>query len=348
MKLRWGICSAGKICNDFVSALSSLPSEDHTVVAIASRSKEKAETFAEEHKIPVSYEGYEALAQDANVDIVYIGSLNHTHLPLCKLFLSHNKNVLCEKPLGLNPREVQEMISLAKEKDVFFMEGWWTRFFPVSVKLREILAEGRIGEVKTINASFGFPCSGVERLLNKEGGGGALLDLGVYCVQMAIMVCGGQEPTSYSTKGFLLNSGVDDTSVTVITFPNNAIATLTCSLSAQLQNNLEIRGTKGHIKVPAPFWSPTKLEVSLQECTGTSSNVEQRTEIIEYPLPKSDKKFNFVNSVGLRYEAECVRQCLMKGHKECPIISHKESLLVAEILTKARHDLGYHLAEDKE
>ncbi len=149
---------------------------------------------------------------------------------------------------------------------------------------------------------------------------------------------------------YLYGSGVDETSVTVMTFPNNAIATLTCSITAQLQNEVEIRGTKGHIKVHAPFWSPTKLEVSLQECkdNSASSNVEQKTEIFEYPLPKTDKKFNFVNSAGFRYQAECVRQCLIKGHKECPLVSHKESLLVAEILTKARHDLGYHLAQDME
>ncbi|XP_033633976.1 trans-1,2-dihydrobenzene-1,2-diol dehydrogenase-like isoform X2 [Asterias rubens] len=297
MKLRWGICSAGNISNNFVSALSSLPSEDHEVVAIAARSKEKANKFAEKHQIAVAYEGYEALARDTNVDIVYIGSINQTHLPLCQLFLNHGKNVLCEKPLGLNKREVQEIIDLAKEKDVFFMEGLWTRFFPAIVKLQELLAANHIGQIKMVSGTFGLPM-----------------------VQERVHL-----------------KGVDETTVTTMLFPNKAMASLTCSISQFLDNDMEIRGTQGCIKIKNPFWCPTQLEVTTKKGT---------TNVLDFPLPKTKATFLFENIVGFQYEAEAVRQCLIKGLKECHVVSHDESLLVAELLQNARHDVGYLLEAD--
>ncbi|XP_033633975.1 trans-1,2-dihydrobenzene-1,2-diol dehydrogenase-like isoform X1 [Asterias rubens] len=335
MKLRWGICSAGNISNNFVSALSSLPSEDHEVVAIAARSKEKANKFAEKHQIAVAYEGYEALARDTNVDIVYIGSINQTHLPLCQLFLNHGKNVLCEKPLGLNKREVQEIIDLAKEKDVFFMEGLWTRFFPAIVKLQELLAANHIGQIKMVSGTFGLPMV-QERVHLKEYGGGGLLDIGVYLYQMTLLVFG-TPPLSSSTKGFLTDSGVDETTVTTMLFPNKAMASLTCSISQFLDNDMEIRGTQGCIKIKNPFWCPTQLEVTTKKGT---------TNVLDFPLPKTKATFLFENIVGFQYEAEAVRQCLIKGLKECHVVSHDESLLVAELLQNARHDVGYLLEAD--
>ncbi|XP_038067014.1 trans-1,2-dihydrobenzene-1,2-diol dehydrogenase-like isoform X2 [Patiria miniata] len=347
MKLRWGICTTGLISNDFVLALSLLPAEDHEVVAVAARSEANAKKFAEKHKIATAYGGYEALAKDSNVDIVYIGSWIHVHLPLCKLFLGHDKNVLCEKPLALNKKEVQEIVDFAKEKNLFFMEGWWNRFFPMNVKLRELLAAGHIGEIKTVLGSFGIPKYKDERIENKEYGGGGLLDLGVYLVHVTLMIFN-QTPLSWSTKGFLAPSGVDETTVTTILFPNNAIATLSCSVGVHLPNEFEIRGTKGYIKIPPMFWCPLKMEVTtFIQRSDNVLDIEEKHEVMEFPLASDKEGFNYPNSAGFQYEAEAVRQCIMKGLKECPTVSHKDSLLVHEILQDARHDVGYLLDADK-
>ncbi|XP_022109625.1 trans-1,2-dihydrobenzene-1,2-diol dehydrogenase-like [Acanthaster planci] len=350
MKLRWGICSAGNISNDFVVALSTLPAEDHAVVAVAARSKEDASKFAERHGIPVAYGGYEALAEDDNVDIVYIGAVNNVHLPLCKLFLGKDKNVLCEKPLGLNKREVQEMVNLARQKNVFFMEGWWTRFFPATAKLCELLDAGVIGDIKAVNVSLGKPISSVERLRNKDVGGGAVLDLGVYPIREALMIFG-EAPISCTSAGTLTDSGVDETTVTTLIFPGKAVATLNTSMVVELANEAQIRGAKGYIKVHSPFWCPSKIEVTAvmggaEHEVVKLTEVDLKTEVYEFCHPKAEKRTFFVNSAGLRYEAECARQCLMKGLKECPTVSLDESLLAAEILDKARWDVGYRLPAD--
>ncbi|XP_022091276.1 trans-1,2-dihydrobenzene-1,2-diol dehydrogenase-like [Acanthaster planci] len=348
MKIRWGICTTGKISNDFVLALSLLPTENHEVVAVAARSEGDAKRFADKHKIPTAYGGYEALAKDANVDTVYIGSWIHTHLPLCKLFLGHGKNVLCEKPLALNKREVQEIIDFAKEKNLFFMEGWWNRFFPLNVKLRELLAAGHIGEVKCVLGSFGIPKLKDERIEHKEFGGGAMLDMGIYLIQTTLMVFD-RAPTSWSTKGFLAPTGVDETTVTTILFPDNAIASLTCSVAVFLPNEIEIRGTKGYIKVLSPFWCPLKMEVTtVVQKSDDVLDIEEKQEVMEFPLPSNREGFVYPNSAGFQYEAEAVRQCIIKGLKECPTVTHKESLLAHEILQSTRYDVGYVLDVDKQ
>ncbi|XP_038054876.1 trans-1,2-dihydrobenzene-1,2-diol dehydrogenase-like [Patiria miniata] len=348
MKLRWGICSTGRISNDFVLALSLLPAEDHEVVAVAARSEASAKRFAEKHKIATAYEGYEALAKDVNVDIVHIGSWIHVHLPLCKLFLGHGKNVICETPLALSKREVQEILDLAKEKNLFFMESWWSRFFPAYTKLRELWVGGDIGDVKSVNASFGVPILNEERVQLKEFGGGGLMEFGVFLVNVTLMLFN-QTPISWSTKGCLAPSGVDELAVTTIVFPNNAIATLTSSAGVYLSNEMEIRGTKGYIKIPPLFWCPLKMEVTtFIQRSDRAMDIEEKREVMEFPLPSSKEGFNYPNTAGFQYEAEAVRQCIMKGLKECPTVSHKDILLVHEILQDARHDVGYISDADKE
>ncbi|XP_038074045.1 trans-1,2-dihydrobenzene-1,2-diol dehydrogenase-like [Patiria miniata] len=151
----------------------------------------------------------------------------------------------------------------------------------------------------------------------------------------------GEAPLSCKTTGTLTDSGVDETTATTLLFPNKAVATLSTSTVVKLPNEVEIRGTKGHIKVPCPFWCPTKLEV-----TTSIGEADLKTELYEFPLPKADNSFLHVNSAGFRYEAECVRQCLMKGLKECPTARLKESLQAAEILGSARRDVGYKIPAD--
>lgn len=325
MATRWGICSAGKISHDFCVALKSLPSEEHQVVAVAARDLLHAQAFAVKHGIARAYGSYEDLAKDTEIDVVYVGTIHPHHLSAGRLFMANHKNVLIEKPLALNCGEVSELISSATKNNVFMMEAIWTRFFPVSVEIRQRLAEGEVGEVQLVQADLGAPLTHIPRLAEPELGGGAILDLGVYCLQFVFMVFHGEKPESIHASGFNLQTGVDGTAVMVLKFSGNRLAVCTCSITMMLTNDAVIVGSKGTIKVPNHMWCPTSVEVN-----GNAS---------EHPLPEPIMPLNFINSTGLRYEAQEVRQCLLKGLKESPVMSWSDSRLLAEMMDEARRQM---------
>lgn len=164
MALKWGIASAGKICHDFATAVANLDAADHQIVAVAARDQQKASDFAKLHDIERAYEGYERLAKDAEVEVVYVGMLNPQHYEVCLLMLEHNKHVLCEKPLCMNERQAAHVIQVAKERKLFLMEAIWSRFFPAYQYLRNEIQSGALGDVKEVTADFGFPIAHVARL----------------------------------------------------------------------------------------------------------------------------------------------------------------------------------------
>ncbi|CAL8404340.1 unnamed protein product [Boreogadus saida] len=145
MATRWGICSAGKISHDFTVALKSLPDSDHKIVAVGARNLEDAQKFAEKHSIPAAYGSYEELSRDPSVAFVYLGSSTPRHLSLSLLFMTAKKNVLCEKPLAMNSREVEGDGGLPRANNVFLMEAVWTRFFPASLEISGCWPRGPSG-----------------------------------------------------------------------------------------------------------------------------------------------------------------------------------------------------------
>uniref|UniRef100_A0A3B3UPP7 Trans-1,2-dihydrobenzene-1,2-diol dehydrogenase n=2 Tax=Poecilia latipinna TaxID=48699 RepID=A0A3B3UPP7_9TELE len=332
MATRWGICSAGKISHDFTVALKTLPAEDHQVVAVAARKLENAQEFANKHSISRVYSSYEELARDPDIDVVYVGVIHPYHLSACKLFTNAKKNVLCEKPLAMNAKEVKEILDSAKKNDVFLMEAVWTRFFPASVQIRNLLAQGEIGEVKMVRADFCVPLLHVPRSVQKDLGGGALLDLGIYCLQFISMVYNGEKPESIQASGICLETGVDESVAVILKYSKNRMATFTCSAGVQLPNDAIIAGTKGKIQVPSPMWCPTSLVVNEKET--------------QYPVPEPHLPLNFTNSTGMCYEAEEVRQCLLKGLKESPVMPHADSLLLAEMEDEIRRQVGVVYSQD--
>ncbi|KAK5600983.1 hypothetical protein CRENBAI_005833 [Crenichthys baileyi] len=332
MATRWGICSAGKISHDFTVALKTLPAEDHQVVAVAARKLEDAQEFARKHSISRAYGSYEELARDPEIDVVYVGVIHPYHLNACRLFTNAKKNVLCEKPLAMNTKEVKEILDCAKKNDVFLMEAVWTRFFPVSVEIRKLLAQGEIGEVKMVRTDFGVPLLHVPRSVQKDLGGGALLDLGIYCLQFISMVYNGEKPESVQASGVCLETGVDETVAVMLRFSRNRMAVFTCSAGVQLPNDAIIAGTKGTIQVLSPMWCPTSLVVNGKET--------------QYPVPEPYLPLNFTNSTGMRYEAEEVRQCLLKGLKESSVMPHADSLLLAELEDGIRRQVGVVYSQD--
>ncbi|XP_072165571.1 trans-1,2-dihydrobenzene-1,2-diol dehydrogenase-like [Diadema setosum] len=329
--LRWGICTAGEISHDFAASLQG-HEDTHLIGAVASRSMERSRKFAAEFNIPRAYGNYEELARDPDIDVVYIGSVNTEHRRLCKFFLSHKKHILCEKPLTLSLRETKDVLQAAKESDVFFMEAVWTRFFPVSFKIRELISTGQLGDVKYIMSNFGLCLPSRERTIKKALGGGALYDMGIYTFQFITMVFG-RGPTSSHSHGFLNEDGVDETFTTVMMFPNNAMATISCSYKVEYPNNFVIVGTKGRLIIPDNFWAPTTLEWMDSE--------GKLIEKFEFPLPPSSAKYSLGPLwSGMLYEADAVKKAIEEGKKEQALISWKESELIASLMDKARRDLG--------
>ncbi|XP_075045654.1 trans-1,2-dihydrobenzene-1,2-diol dehydrogenase-like [Mixophyes fleayi] len=326
MATKWGICSAGKISNDFVVALETLPAEDHRAIAVAARDLGRAKEFAKTFKIPKVYGSYEELAKDPDIDVVYVGAIHTVHRDVVLMFLENGKNVLCEKPLAMNITEVKEMTSAARKNNVFLMEAFWSRFFPVYEQIRSLLDQKVIGEVKVVRAEFGANLLGVPRAVEKELGGGAILDIGCYCIQFALMVFNGEKPESVTAKGFLYETGADETVTVILQYLGKRQAILTCTLVTALPNQAAICGTKGMIQIPSHIWSPTSIIVNGKET--------------KYPVPPTTKALNFSNSTGLSYEAEHVRQCLLKGLKQSPIMSLAESELLASIMDEVHIQLG--------
>ncbi|KAM4650885.1 trans-1,2-dihydrobenzene-1,2-diol dehydrogenase-like [Discoglossus pictus] len=326
MATKWGICSVGKISHDFVVALETLPSEDHQAVAVAGRDLNRAEDFAQNHNIPKAYGSYEELAKDPSIDVIYIGTLHTVHRDVTLMFLQNGKHVLCEKPLAMNSKEVEELISTAQIHNVFLMEGFWSRFFPVYEQIRSLLSQNALGDVKFMRAEFGSNMQHVPRGVERDFGGGSLLNIGCYCVQFALMVFPGEKPDSVTAKGFLYETGVDKTVTIILQYPEKRQAILTSTIMVDLPNQASICGSKGIIQIPSHMWCPTSFIHNGKE--------------IKFPLPPITKPLNFINSAGLTYEAEHVRQCLLKELKESPVMSLADSQLVANIMDEVRKQLG--------
>ncbi|KAK2704719.1 trans-1,2-dihydrobenzene-1,2-diol dehydrogenase-like [Artemia franciscana] len=332
MKLRWGIISAGKISQDFCAALQLLSKEDHEIIAIAARNLDDAKSLGLQYSVKYCYSDYKEVAQNPEVDAVYIGSINTTHYELARMMLEHGKPVLCEKPLCLNLKQTEALCEFAKKNKVFLMEALWVRLFPAMLHLRKELDNKTVGEVSQVIVSFGVQIQHVERVKKKQLGGGATLDIGIYCAQLASFAYGSETPLKIVTTGHLNEFGVDESSTSVLTYSGNRTATLIMSTKVDLPNEGLIIGDKGTIKVPFRFWCPTAIVTP-----------DKR---YDFPLPPSDHKYNFHNSNGLCYEAEHVRQCLNEGLIESPVVPHSETLLLAKILESIRSQVGVHYPED--
>ncbi|KAK2583004.1 hypothetical protein KPH14_009049 [Odynerus spinipes] len=331
MATRWGIAGAGKISHDFVTAMASLPKEEHEVIGVAARDLSRAQAFAKLHDIKNAYNDYAELAKNKDIEVVYIGTLNPQHFEIAKLMLSHGKHVLCEKPLTMNLKQTRELIQFARSKNLFLMEGIWSRFFPAYDAIREEIASGSLGEIHQIIVSFGFNMPDVERLKMKSLGGGTILDLGVYVLQLACMVFNNEMPHTIKASGCLNEEGVDISTSTTLQYKGNRTATVLTHSLVDMPNEAYISGTKGTIHVPC-FWCPPKV------------NLPRGT--LHKPLPDPKHKLNFINSTGLSYEAAAVRTCLQKGMIEHPHMSHDTSILLATLEDELRKQIGVVYPED--
>jgi predicted dehydrogenase len=205
--VRWGIIGRGWIAEAFAAGLRALP--DAALVAVGSRRQETADAFADRIGAPRRYGSHEALADDPDVDVVYIATPHSAHHTTTRLLLEAGKPVLCEKPFAINAAETDAMIATARHRNLFLMEAMWTRFVPLMAKVRTLLAAGAIGEVRMLSADLGFRAAPGRppRLFDPACGGGALLDVGVYVVSFSSMVLG--TPSRIVSLPTLGEGGID-------------------------------------------------------------------------------------------------------------------------------------------
>ena len=318
-KIRWGLIGLGFIARRFVNDLARLP--DAEIYAVASRSQEKADAFGAEYGATKIYGSYEDLANDPNVDVAYIGTPHNLHLEHTLLCLKAGKHVLCEKPFAVNAKEARVMIDCAREKNLFLMDAFWTRYFPAMDKLRELLAEEVIGDVMLVTADFGGrgPVLPEKRHFNPDLAGGALLDVGSYCIQFASMIYG-KPPTDIVSQYTLGSTGVDELSVLVFKYSDYEMATLTSAIRLGTPHEARVMGTEGYIAIPN-FWHPSELTVA---------RAGQEPETFRFPF----------QGEGFQFEAIEVGNCIRAGLIESAVYPLEETLAIMETMDRIRADWG--------
>lgn len=324
---RWGIISAGKISSDFCIALRTLPRTEHEIVAVAARKLDDAEAFAKRHGVKKAYGSYESLAADPDVEIAYIGSIHPKHCEQSLMLLEAGKHVLCEKPMGMSAAETKKILKAAKEKKLFFAEGFWSRHFPAYDQLRQELAANPIGDIRLVSVDFGFAFDWetVERVAKKECGGGVILDIGCYGIQLASLVFKKERPERIVANGVLYSTGVDRSVSVTLFYKGGRMAQILITGDSLLSNTAHIYGTTGTLTLPN-FWCPSELKTP--------------SKTFSYPLPEPPEKTHFTNSVGFVYQINSVRKALLEGKTEVSQIDHEDSLLIAEIQDEILRQVG--------
>lgn len=326
---RWGILGCGRIAGKFASDLALVP--DAELVALGSRSIENARAFASQYPAKYLHNSYEALAANPEVDVIYIASphaLHHQHSLLC---LAQHKAVLCEKAFALNLRQAREMIDFAQSRQVFLMEALWTRFLPHFNKVLEWVALGQLGELRSIQANFGFkPFAPVpERLYNPALGGGSLLDIGIYTVFLATTLLG--RPDKVNATQLPYPTGVDEQCAITLEYASGCIAQLLSSFASHLPTEAMIAGTNGRIQLTHRFYEPSaRVEFY--------PNKPDSREVLEVPAE---------TGWGYHHQIKHVQDCLRAGLTESPLMKHADTLLLMETLDRIRAAAGIKYAADQ-
>ncbi|KUM76847.1 Gfo/Idh/MocA family protein [Streptomyces griseorubiginosus] len=320
--VRWGILATGGIAAAFTADLVDLP--DAEVVAVASRSEASAKAFAERFGIERAYGEWGALAEDADIDVVYVATPHSAHRAAAGLCLSAGRNVLCEKAFTLNVREAEELVGLAKDGGRFLMEAMWMYCNPLVRRLKALVDDGAIGQVRTVQADFGLagPFPPAHRLRDPAQGGGALLDLGVYPVSFAHLLLG--EPSDVVAKAVLSEEGVDLQTGALLSYDGGALASLHCSLTGGTATIASVTGSLGRIDIPNGFFHPDRFVLH-----------RDGRDPEEFAADPADGPRN-----SLKHEAREVMRALRAGETESPLVPLEGTLAVMRTLDAIRDRIG--------
>ncbi len=317
-KIRWGIFGTGSIAGKFAQGLALLP--DAELVAVGSRTQAAADEFARRYNVARRHGSYAALADDDAVDALYVATPHSLHAENALMGLAAGKAVLCEKPFAINAREAEAVIKSAREKKLMLMEAMWTRFLPPMVRLRQMLAEGMIGEARLLAADFGFRTKTAEgRLYDPALGGGALLDVGIYPVSLASMLFG--TPTRITGLADLGPTGVDEQAAAVLGHTGGRLAVLHAAIRVNTSQSASISGTLGRLKLHAGWWRGSAMTLRL-DAGGE--------EFLEFPFTGN----------GYQFQVAEFMECLRDGRTESGVMPLDETLAIMRTLDTLRAQWG--------
>jgi predicted dehydrogenase len=319
--IRWGIIGPGGIAVGFARAMRHV--DDGQIVAVTSRSIDRANAFGDEFDVLARYEDEQALAEDPDVDVVYVATPHSRHEADTLRYLEAGKHVLCEKPMALNAAQVRRMTAAAEAKGRFLMEAVWSRFLPSYQSLVDVLAAGRIGTPLQVDADFGFrmPFEPTHRLFDRAQGGGALLDLGIYPLQLCTLVLGPIE--HIAAAGVLGETQVDEQVAAVLRHRDGGVGVMKAAVRAPLACTARISGTEGWIDIPAFMHRPGAFTVHTLG--------GEPAEVLEHPFDD-----------GLQFEIAEVHRCLAEGLTESPTMPLAESVALADAMDEIRRQVGVH------
>jgi predicted dehydrogenase len=322
---RWGIMGTGGIAATMTSTLRDLGSP---VVAVGSGRPGEAQSFADEWSIATPVDSHAAVADVDAVDVVYVATTNDRHHDNVLAAIAAGKPVLCEKPLALNARQADDMLAAALRAEVFAMEAMWMRFLPFVAKLDEVLGNGAVGPITHVAANFSYPASldPDRRWLNRELGGGALLDLGIYPISLIHHLLG--SPLRFEAAAQISDTGVDVATQVISAHAGGATASAMCSFTSDTTMEAVVSGPEGRIRLHAPFHHSRRL------------TLERRGQVID------TFDTDFVGH-GIRFEVAEVHRCLAAGLTESPTRPHRDTLEVMEWLDAIRARCGVSYEADR-
>lgn len=316
----WGVIGPGNIANTFAKAISA--SKKGKILAVASRSKERASEFADTYNIQKTYSDYGQMLADPEIDIIYIATPHNFHYQQAKMCLEAGKHVLVEKPCTVNAKQMKVLVELAQSNKLLLQEALWSRFMPCLSQLRQLLDEGIIGDVQYIQSEIGFAFQKRDkaRMIKAELAGGALLDLGVYSITVSQFLLQ-EHPDKVTAMGQLTEQQVDGHVFANMRYPSGRFAQFTCSMLAQSSNTMRIVGSEGYVNLPSCFWDTDKAEIFKDN---------QLLQTIEIPHP--------VN--GFEYQIEASMDSIQKGLLCSDVMSHTDSVGVLSVMDDIRKQLG--------
>ena len=321
----WGIIGCGNIANKFAESLKVL--SEARLYAVASRSEEKARNFGSVFGVEQCYGSYEMLVKDPDVDAVYIATPHNLHLEHSMMCIRNKKGVLCEKPLTVNAKEAHTLIEAAKQHQVFLMEAFWTRYLPSTLKLNQLLKDGVIGQVRLVQADFGYnwPYDASHRSYNPDLAGGALLDVGIYPINFAQMVFKAY-PEEIRSAMIPAPTGIDQQSAYIFKYPGGGMAILNAAVNVETQHNAWVYGTEGFIHMPE-FFHATALHVERDD---------GYKETFSVPF----------DSTGYSYEALEVMNCMANKTLESSVMPLDETLRIMQLMDSIRQQWGLTYPEE--
>lgn len=316
--MKFSILAPGGIANCLAEAVSGI--EGVEKYAVGSRSLDRAEAFAEKWGFEKAYGSYEEMLNDPKVELVYVATPHSHHYQYAKMCLEHGKHVLVEKAFTVNAAQAEELINLSHEKGLLLAEAIWTRYMPSRKMIDDIVASGVIGEVTSLSANLGYVLHHVERMQNPELAGGALLDLGVYPINFALMAFHG-EVAKVSSTAVMSPAGVDWRNNVTLTFDDGKLAVLFADMLSLTDRQGVINGSKGYLEVQ-----------NINNCEEIRVFDLERNMVARYEVPEQ------IN--GYEYEVISCMKAIAEGKVECDEMPHSETLRVMKLLDSIRAQWG--------